>query len=186
MGVSPRVTSQRTNSDVSIASKCTYRFIILTELCVFCSPFEETQKLVPPLSRLLAPQTVKVFTGLGINHLTPDLDADLTVFVKDAVICHTFVNAEETIIERTHIGETTCKTKSSASISLAFRISNSGREPPTKDCKDALHLPPEGIGLHEGSAHIFAVAYMGLQQRSYIQRAEDGRAGFLQIAVASA
>ena len=81
-----------------MADSFAYRYVFLTEFCILCGPLQESQELVSPLSRLLAPQAIEVFTRLGINHLTPNLDADLAVLVQDTVVCHALVDAEEAVI----------------------------------------------------------------------------------------
>lgn len=85
-------------STTTIEERVTYFSELSSHDFVFSSSLTGLDELIPIRNGSLVPKSSKVSTGYRINHLLPDLDADLAVLVQDGVRSYAQVYASKTVV----------------------------------------------------------------------------------------
>jgi len=96
------------------------------------------EELIPLLFVCRVPEAMEVIARHGIDHVTPDLDADIRVLVENRFVELVKMDPCKTVIEGANVGKTACQAHT-ATIYLISHWLYVGKDVLTKDYIDALH-----------------------------------------------
>lgn len=114
------LTNCETRKTVNNGECLTYQRQLLRQRRILLSLVADLEIRVrlPGLVRILIPEPAEVLSRHGIDDFEIDLAANLGVFVEDRVVCQTLVDAQQTVKETAHVGNSSGETKAATKVTL--------------------------------------------------------------------